>query len=258
MIRCRLLGPVEVTADGGPAPQELLWRKNLALLVYLARSPRGRTRDHLVGLLWPEKQETQARHSLNEALRVLRRAVGEDAVQSDARQVHVVTDSLELDTEWFETLVAGGKWREAADLVGGEFLEGFGVPGASDFEDWLRHERDAWRRLGTQALSRAAGESLASGSMLKGIELARRALGLDPLAEGAARALMKGLAISGDRAGALAEFERLSAGLSQSNGVAPEPETVALAERIRRGRGWNLAPDALESASAYSRRWKMS
>jgi len=96
VIRCRLLGPVEVTADGGPAPQELLWRKNLALLVYLARSPRGRTRDHLVGLLWPEKQETQARHSLNEALRVLRRAVGEDAVQSDARQVHVVTDSLEL------------------------------------------------------------------------------------------------------------------------------------------------------------------
>ena len=254
MIRCRLLGPVEVTADGGPAPQELLWRKNLALLVYLARSPRGRTRDHLVGLLWPEKQETQARHSLNEALRVLRRAVGEDAVQSDARQVHVVTDSLELDTEWFETLVAGGKWREAADLVGGEFLEGFGVPGASDFEDWLRHEREAWRRLGTQALSRAAGESLGSGSMQKGIELARRALGLDPLAEGAARALMKGLAIGGDRAGALAEFERLSAGLSQSTGVAPEQETVALAERIRRGRGWNLAPDALESASAYSRR----
>ena len=85
-----------------------------------------------------------------------------------------------LDTEWFETLVAAGEWSEAADLVGGEFLEGFGVPGASDFEDWLLHEREAWRRLGTQALSRAAGESLGSGSMQKGIELARRALGLDP------------------------------------------------------------------------------
>ena len=41
VIRCRLLGPVEVTADGAPLRQELLWRKNLALLVYLARSPAG-------------------------------------------------------------------------------------------------------------------------------------------------------------------------------------------------------------------------
>jgi len=52
MISCRVLGPVEVVVDGGPAAAELLWRKNLALLVYLARSPkRTRSRDHLVGLL---------------------------------------------------------------------------------------------------------------------------------------------------------------------------------------------------------------
>ena len=53
MILCHTLGPVEVTLDGGPAPAELLWRKNLAMLIYLARSPRRtRSRDHLVGLLW--------------------------------------------------------------------------------------------------------------------------------------------------------------------------------------------------------------
>ena len=254
VIRCRLLGPVEITADGGPAPPELLWRKHLALLIYLARSPRGRTRDHLVGLLWPEKQEPQARHSLNEALRVLRRAVGEDAVQSDARQVQVEPAALDLDTERFESLAGAGKWRDAANLVEGDFLEGFGVPGASDFEDWLRQEREAWRRLGVQALTRAAGESLVAGAVQEAAGFARRALSLDRLAEGAVRALMKGLAISGDRAAALAEFEGLSAGLLESSGAAPEAETVALAERIRRGRGWNLGPDAREAANAYSRR----
>ncbi|HEY7028315.1 MAG TPA: AAA family ATPase [Gemmatimonadales bacterium] len=254
MIRCRLLGPVEVTADGGPAPQELLWRKNLALLVYLARSPRGRTRDHLVGLLWPEKQETQARHSLNEALRVLRRALGEDGVQSDARQVRVAPQALDLDTDRFKSLTGAGKWRDAATLFLGDFLEGFGIPGASDFEDWLRQEREAWRRNGVQALARAAGESLTSGDLKEAAEFATRALGFDPLAEGASRALMRILSLNGDRAAALVEFERLSAALSESRGVAPEAETGALAERIRRGRGWNLAPDALESASAYSRR----
>ncbi len=254
MIRCRLLGPVEVTADGNPAPPELLWRKHLALLVYLARSPRrGRTREHLVGLLWPEKQEAQARHSLNEALRVLRRALGEDAVQSDARQVHVALDALDLDTDRFETLVGSGRWRDAANLVEGEFLEGFGVPGASDFEDWLRQERDAWRQRGVQALSRAASETLVRGTLEEAAGFARRALSFDPRAEAASRALMRALALNEDRAPALAEFERLSVELTASC-AAPEPETSALAERIRRGRGWNLGQEAREAADAYSRR----
>jgi DNA-binding SARP family transcriptional activator len=78
MITCRTLGPVEVSTDGGPPPAELLWRKHLALLVYLARSPRRtRSREHLIGLLWADKPETSARHSLREAVHVLRRCAGE-------------------------------------------------------------------------------------------------------------------------------------------------------------------------------------
>src|SRR2546428_109538 len=74
-----VLGPARVTVGGAeaPPPPELLWRKHLALLVYLARSPRkSRTREHLVGLLWSDRDEKQARHSLSEALRVLRRGRG--------------------------------------------------------------------------------------------------------------------------------------------------------------------------------------
>ena len=74
--------------DGAPPPAELLWKKNLALLVYLALSPRQtRSREHLIGLLWGDKPESAARHSLNEALRVLRRAVGEGALQTDATTI---------------------------------------------------------------------------------------------------------------------------------------------------------------------------
>jgi len=83
MIVCRVLGPIEILVDGSSAPAELLWRKNLALLVYLARSPkRTRSRDHLVGLLWGEKPESAARHSLNEAIRVLRKHIGESGLES--------------------------------------------------------------------------------------------------------------------------------------------------------------------------------
>ena len=78
MILCRSLGPVELSIHGSPAPAELLWRNPFALLVYLARSPaQTRTREHLVGLLWSDSPEPAARHSLNEALRTLRRVAGE-------------------------------------------------------------------------------------------------------------------------------------------------------------------------------------
>ena len=88
MILCRTLGPVEVSVDGGPAPSDLLWRKHLALLVYLARSPRHtRSRDHLVGLLWGDRTEAAARHSLSEALRVIRRSAGEASVETTGGQV---------------------------------------------------------------------------------------------------------------------------------------------------------------------------
>ena len=75
-IDCRLLGPVEVHCDGAEAPAELLQRKNLALLIYLVRSPhQARSREHLAGVLWGEKPESKARHSLREAIRILRRTL---------------------------------------------------------------------------------------------------------------------------------------------------------------------------------------
>ena len=53
------------------------WRKHLALLTDLAQSPDGtRTRSHLMGLLWAERPEDNARRSLNEAVRLLRTALG--------------------------------------------------------------------------------------------------------------------------------------------------------------------------------------
>src|SRR5207244_12623436 len=67
-----VLGPARVMVDGAAAPPELLWRKHLALLVYLARSPRkSRTREHLLGLLWSERTEALDRHSLRDRQRVV-------------------------------------------------------------------------------------------------------------------------------------------------------------------------------------------
>src|SRR5207249_692063 len=97
-VSCRVLGPVRVTVAGADAPAELLWRKHVALLVYLARSPRkSRTREHLISLLWSDRDERQARHSLSEALRVLRRALGDERLVADVDQVRLAPDAVTLD-----------------------------------------------------------------------------------------------------------------------------------------------------------------
>ena len=50
-------------------------RKEFALLVYLAYSRSPRSREHLAGLFWPDRDEAAARGSLRTALSRLRQAV---------------------------------------------------------------------------------------------------------------------------------------------------------------------------------------
>ncbi|MGB5302730.1 MAG: hypothetical protein WBP17_06240, partial [Gemmatimonadota bacterium] len=111
MISLKTLGPLEVRVDGGEAPRELLWRKNLALLLYLVRSPdRRRTREHLVGVFWGDKPDSSARHSLNEALRVIRKSVGEDLLLSIGDQVALAPDAVLVDVDELEGLLQLERW----------------------------------------------------------------------------------------------------------------------------------------------------
>ncbi len=251
MIVCRTLGPIEVLVDGAPAPADLLWRRNIALLVYLARSPkRARSREHLIGLLWGEKPEERARQSLNEALHTLRHYLAA-ALKTDATQVRLAAGAVELDTERLETFAAAGNYEGAAALVEGEFLEGFGIARASGFDDWVAGERAAWRTRSVDVLIRRVDQLLAGGAVGPAGEVAERALALAPTADAAFRAVLRCLALAGDRAAALRRFEEFTARLASEVGTEPDAETKALAERVRRQRTWRLpAPDPAASPGA--------
>jgi DNA-binding SARP family transcriptional activator len=237
MILCRTLGPVELTVDGRPAPPELLWRKHLALLVYLARSPRrGRSREHLIGLLWGDRTEAAARHSLSEALRVIRHHAGEGSVDVAVGQVRLESGSVQLDVDRLEELAATGDWAAAAELVSGEFLEGFALAEASEFEDWLAAERELWGRRGVEVLLSCAEAHAQVGKVEEAFGFAGRALALQPTSESALRCALRCRSLAGDRAGALALFERFQDRLLEEVGVEPSAESQALMERVQRER----------------------
>ncbi len=176
-----------------------------------------------MGLLWPDKDQDKARHSLNEALRVLRRSLG-NALVTEGDVVRIEGSAIATDLD-------AGHPADAA----GPFLEGFAVPDAPEFEDWLARERQRLRATALEALSGSAERALAEGDLRAAREGAERALALDPQHEPALRALMRAYALDGVRQLALEAYERARAAWERDLGAQPEPATQELARRLRAG-----------------------
>jgi len=241
MISCQTLGPPIVRLENGTAPPSLQWRKNLALLVYLARSPkRTRSRDHLLGLLWGDQPEEKARGSLNQALLTLRSFAG-DEVESDRAHVRLSDRAVTLDVDQLEILAARGDYEAAARLIVGVFLDGVTIIGASGFDDWTSAERAYWLRRSVDVLVGLSARALSGGALDVAEDAAGRALELDPHAEVAMRMWLRALALRGDRGRALAGFAAFAERLKSESGAEPDAETAALARRVGEGREWRIA-----------------
>jgi DNA-binding SARP family transcriptional activator len=235
LIQLRVLGPLEILVDGAPAPPWLRWRKHAALLTYLAlRGPRPHARDRLVALFWPDKPEADARHSLNEAVRVIRRAAGPDALVSGVGDLRLVAGYVECDADELVRFLGDGSAAAATRLIRGQFLEGLKLDDSNEFEQWLDGERRTWHARMQQALLSCSRDAWHRGDATAAADYARRAMALDPASELATQRLMEALALAGDRAAALEAYADLEALLGDL-GAAPGPALRKLAALIRAG-----------------------
>jgi DNA-binding SARP family transcriptional activator len=127
-LKIRLLGGLEVSGPSGKT-LAIPTRKAKALLAVLARQPGERqTRERLAGMLWPESSESQARSSLRQSLKLLRRAfsdVGPEVVVGTADMLALEPANIWVDVRLFEQLSEAGTadaLEEAAELYRGDFL----------------------------------------------------------------------------------------------------------------------------------------
>ena len=230
----RVMGPLEVRVDGDPIIVDT--RKALAILALLAVEGRSFARDELAALLWPESDDASARGALRRTLSVLRNGLGGRWLRVDRAIV-----ALERHGVWVDaTAVAdvGGTEETAilqatADYIRGPFLAGFSLRDSPDFDDWRATRAVALERTVAQLLDRVADAKEVEGDIDGAIAAARRRLDLDPLDEAAHRRLMRILALSGDRAGAIRQYRACVAVLERELGVSPLPETTTLYEAIR-------------------------
>jgi DNA-binding SARP family transcriptional activator/Tol biopolymer transport system component len=237
MIEFRTLGALDLRRADGPELDSLVAQpKRIGLLAYLCLArPHGfHRRDTLLGLFWPDSDQTRARASLRRALHVLRLSLGEDALPSRGdEEIAANSNLIWCDAGAFEERLAANKVVEALELYRGDLLPGFFLDELPSFERWLDETRTYLRSLASSAARLAAEASESERNFTDAVHWARRAVELAENDERAVRGLVEVLERAGDRAGALQVYDDFVTRLAAELEAEPSLETRALADRLR-------------------------
>jgi DNA-binding SARP family transcriptional activator/TolB-like protein len=222
-------------ALGGGASRLSHQRRRLALLALLAASgERGLSRDQLLAFLWPESAAGNARHSLEQLLHELRRALGE-SVFSGVNPVRLNSEVIASDVAEFDRALSRGALADAVALYGGPFLQGFYLDDAPEFERWTTTERARLADRYADALNRLAVDAEKSGDHAAAVRWRRRLAEADPVGSRSALALMRALVAGGDRTAALQHARIYEALIQQEFESAPDPSITSYAAALRAG-----------------------
>jgi DNA-binding SARP family transcriptional activator len=264
-LRIRLLGPLE--ARVGETPVAFPTRKTQALLIYLALETGEQPRELLAALLWPESNPARSHASLRNTLGHLQSALREASDQAQNDYLLVTHNALglnpdaavQVDLHTVDQAYALARadrsnrtpaedsaslplLQVAAGYYRGDFLAGFSLGDASGFDDWTAAQREVWRRSLGLILDRLSEIQYAKGDFAGTAETAALWISLDVLNEVAYRRKMRAHFAAGERGQALETYKACRAVLAAELKVVPEPDTEALAERIREQRPFSAAP----------------
>ena len=225
----RLAGSNDDTVLGDHGHQ----RRRLALLAVLAAAgERGRSRDQLLGLFWPDVSQSRARHSLEQLLYAIRTSL-DPAIFTGANPVQLNPDLIESDVGKFSDSLARGDLEEAVGLYGGPFLDGFYLTDSPDFEQWVDSERARLERSYIEALERLARAANAANDYSGSARRLQKLVETDPVSSKHALALIKALSNAGDHAAALRYAERYEAIVRQELGTGAGPAVASAVAEVR-------------------------
>jgi DNA-binding SARP family transcriptional activator len=260
LLSLAFLGWPEVRHDGRAVA--LPTRKALALLAYLAVEGGTHSREKLTAIFWPESDSAQGRTTLRSTLAHLRAALGEPSAHLVATRETIALDPTlpsELDVHFLHaaarsrgaSLARTGESAQpgqaevrallaplqaAAQAVRGDFLEGFSLSDAPDFDDWTGVQREALHRQATLVFDQLSRLQFHTGEIAGAIETTGRWIARDRLSEAAYRRLMRLHIAAGDRNAALETYDTCRVVLERELQAEPSPETTTLARRIRQER----------------------
>ena len=257
-ITARVLSPVAVVHDLGPLSIEVAGRtiegaairpRSVALLHYLATRPRhAATRDEAIDALWPEAEAQAGLNSLNQAIYHLRRALDPDYdlalqegtptpyIRHEAEMVTVNLDLVSFDSARLRSTLDAVRRRARVDQVDDlldSYLGPFGVE--VPFEPWAEQHRSALDVGIFSVIEREMVAAYSVGDIDRAIDLALRAVRIDPTDGAMLEHLALLLEESGSIAGARRAAARAVSALREMD-IAPNPALQRLSAQLHRVR----------------------
>jgi PAS domain S-box-containing protein len=228
-------------------------RKTAALAAYLAMRPDKRVaREAIACLLWGDKKETHARHSLSQAISDVRHAFGEQIIGVDSQFLWSSGDAATVDALQLADLMRGrpatGDLEIVESLYDAEFLQGFDL-GQEDFDCWVLAERERLRHLAHSAMTELLAIRVRAAQFNAALGTAQKILGIEPFDETAHRAIMRCYAQQGFPRRAIEHFKSLAVDIRRELGVEPDLPTVAMYREIVRG---STPPNQGRTLSEYA------
>ncbi len=202
------------------------------MLFYLAATGQAHTRDFLATFFWSEASPSDAHHSLRSSLYYLRQGLRSNRVEmaliSEGDLLGLQPGLYNCDVLQFRHFIELGTEPDLSRAIAvyrGPFLQGFSLPDAPGFEEWMRAEEVRLNQACYSAL-----DLLATGAELRkewsaAIGHLKQLVMIDPLAENIQQRLMRLYLRQGEVGPALRQYRQFENQLHQELDLAPSPET---------------------------------
>ena len=199
-----------------------------ALIYYLVIEQRV-SRDEIASLLWPEKDEKNAKKNLRNTIYQANKVVGKDFIYSPNNKIIELNSDyiIEYDAQVFEDDPVN-----AIDVYEAEFLKGFYLKDSEAFDAWLTEMRLHYGNLFRQACYTIVESGQADADLELHEHYLLRLISIDEFDERNYQLLMRFYAGHQLNGRVIDTYYKLSNILREELGIAPSEETQDLYESI--------------------------
>ncbi|MCA9928975.1 MAG: hypothetical protein KC419_10875 [Anaerolineales bacterium] len=230
-LEVRLFGSVSFLLNDRPV-KSIPTRAAQALLIYLLIQGTAVERERLIDMFFQASTPKQAAANLRSTLSRLRKELA-PFLQISKSSVGIVPNAnIWIDADHFDGMVAAGDFDHALSLYQGDFLAGFFLRDAPEFENWALVERERLRLQAIEGLRTLVAEHQQKHAYWAGLQAVNQLLGIEPYLEEMHRTKMMMLMRTGQRARALQHYQTVVDLFAEELGLAVAPQTTALYERI--------------------------
>lgn len=246
-LEANLLGGVQFVVDDKKIVNPPA-RVGQALLVYLLHQARPVSREQLMDWFFRENDPQQARTNLRATLSRIKKHIG-DVLAANRAEVWLRDDvEIRIDSAEFSQQLATlrqtteqpsltphstiSNLQSVLSTYHGDFLAGFFLRDAPDFEQWMVVERERQRLLAIDGLQELIRKQVNAADFSAALQSTNRLVAIEPLLEQAQRNRLLLMARSGQRASALREAQTLRKLFADELGVSLSVSTEQIVARI--------------------------